>query len=212
MSLKKMYGGEPIPLYTDTSLDWHNKNADPNYAVDLNVGVNEYTFGRTTPDNKFIVSTGLVSKPFGIEMTGGKKVKTVKKIKSVKKESSLTNKVSKFFVNAKNTVIKPFKSSPIEKSSKYKKPIKKSSTIVNNVSKFFVDAKDTVVKTFESTPVKKSTKSSKKSSSMVNNVSKFFVDAKDTVVKPFESSPVKKSTKSKKPVKKVLKKKMKGGV
>ena len=46
-----------IPLYTQTSYDWHCQKNQPNkpYAVDLNVGTNEYIFGRTTPNNKFIV-------------------------------------------------------------------------------------------------------------------------------------------------------------
>jgi len=210
MSLKKMYGGEAIPLYTDTSLDWHNQNAVPNYAVDLNVGVNEYTFGRTTPDNKFIVSTGLVSKPFGIEMTGGKKSKVVKKKNPVKKNLSLGNKVEKFFVDSKDTVVKTFESTSSKKSNKStksKKPVKKTSSAVNDVKKFFVDAKDTVVKTFKSTPSKKSSKStkSKKTSSAVNDVKKFFVDAKDTVVKTFDKNPAKKSSKSTKPKKPVKK-------
>ena len=68
---------EKIPLYTLTSYDWYNKVQQNNkpYAVNTDVGINEYTFGRTTPDNKFIVATGLVmnKKPFGIEMVGGKK-------------------------------------------------------------------------------------------------------------------------------------------
>ena len=61
---------EKIPLYTLTSYDWYNKVQQNNkpYAVNTDVGINEYTFGRTTPDNKFIVATGLVmnKKPFGI--------------------------------------------------------------------------------------------------------------------------------------------------
>ena len=68
-----------IPLYTQTTHDWHcSKKQHPKpYAVDLNVGTNEYIFGRVTPDNKFIVSTGLVKdpKPYGIKMVGGKKNK-----------------------------------------------------------------------------------------------------------------------------------------
>ena len=72
-----------IPLYTQTSYDWHCNKNQPNkpYAVDLNVGTNEYIFGRTTPNNQFIVSTGLINdpKPFGIQMVGGKKKKKNKK-------------------------------------------------------------------------------------------------------------------------------------
>ena len=77
-----------IPLYTQTSYDWHCQKNQPNkpYAVDLNVGTNEYIFGRTTPNNKFIVSTGLINdpKPYGIQMVGGKK----KKFKTTKATNS----------------------------------------------------------------------------------------------------------------------------
>ena len=81
-----------IPLYTQTSYDWHCQKNQPNkpYAVDLNVGTNEYIFGRTTPNNKFIVSTGLINnpKPYGIQMVGGKrKSKTTKTTKPKKTKS-----------------------------------------------------------------------------------------------------------------------------
>jgi hypothetical protein len=63
-----------IPLYTTTSKDWYLSGEKPNYAVDLNVGVNEYIFGRTTPDNNFVVSSGLVAdSKNGIKMIGGYK-------------------------------------------------------------------------------------------------------------------------------------------
>ena len=77
--IKKMKGGENIPLYTLTSSDWHNQGMPPSYAVNLDVGINEYIFGRTTPDNKFVVATGLNSSDFNnIEMIGGKKVSNKK--------------------------------------------------------------------------------------------------------------------------------------
>jgi hypothetical protein len=81
-----------IPLYSNTSPDWHTEGQKQPYAVDLNVGVNEYIFGRTTPNNKFVVSTGLVNKPFGIEMTGAGKVKTkLEKNKKEKIENCMKN-------------------------------------------------------------------------------------------------------------------------
>ena len=73
-----------IPLYSETSPDWHNEGQKSSYAVDLNAGINEYIFGRTTPNNKFVVSTGLVNKPFGIEMTGAGKTKVKKDSKNKK--------------------------------------------------------------------------------------------------------------------------------
>jgi hypothetical protein len=93
-----------IPLYTQTSYDWHCNKNQPNkpYAVDLNVGTNEYIFGRTTPNNKFIVSTGLINdpKPFGIQMVGGKK-------NSSKKNSS--KKISSKKISSKKGGSSPFK-------------------------------------------------------------------------------------------------------
>ena len=72
-SVKKMKGGEYMEIYTDTSPGWHNDNSPTPYAVNLDVGINEYMFGRTTPDNKFVVSTGLENNCTGIKMVGGKK-------------------------------------------------------------------------------------------------------------------------------------------
>ena len=91
-----------IPLYTQTTNDWHCNKNQPNkpYAVDLNVGTNEYTFGRVTPDNKFIVTTGLVKdqKSLGIKMVGGKKIRKNKKggnvYNSVKTSNSIYNKIN----------------------------------------------------------------------------------------------------------------------
>jgi hypothetical protein len=82
MSLKKIHGGQRIPLYSQTSYDWHNAFQEPSYAVNLDAGINEYVFGRTTPNNKFIVSTGLVNDQIGVQMVGGKKNKVSKEIKS----------------------------------------------------------------------------------------------------------------------------------
>jgi hypothetical protein len=81
-----------IPLYSDTSPGWHNEGQKSPYAVDLSVGVNEYTFGRTTPNNKFVVSTGLVNKPFGIEMTGAGKTKKKKDTKTKQKKDTKNKK------------------------------------------------------------------------------------------------------------------------
>jgi hypothetical protein len=79
-----------IPLYSETSPDWHNKGQKLPYAVDLNAGINEYIFGRTTPNNKFVVSTGLVNKPYGIEMTGAGKTKQKKDTKTKQKKETKT--------------------------------------------------------------------------------------------------------------------------
>ena len=73
-----------IPLYTESSPDWSKTGQAPPYAVGIEVGVNEYIFGRTTPNNDFVVASGLIKNPHGIEMIGGKKNK-VSKTTSVKK-------------------------------------------------------------------------------------------------------------------------------
>jgi hypothetical protein len=80
-----------IPLYVDSSPDWHspNNHSYKPYSVDLSAGVNEYVFGRTTPNNNFVVSTGLIKDKSGIEMIGGSKKskipKTTKKVKPTTK-------------------------------------------------------------------------------------------------------------------------------
>ena len=119
---KKMKGGsDNIPLYSDTSTDWHMKGKPSNLAVDLNVGINEYQFGRPTPDNKFVVSTGLVNKPFGVEMVGSGK-KKIKKAKKNNKESlSILNKIKKSFTN----IVKGISIVVTAKKSNVKKPMKK---------------------------------------------------------------------------------------
>jgi hypothetical protein len=85
-------GDQYIPTYTLTTQDWHLSDQVPPYAVDLNAGINSYVFGRTTPNNDFVVATGLVNNCNGVEMVGGKKKKvkgkkTKKPVKRVKKPS-----------------------------------------------------------------------------------------------------------------------------
>jgi len=84
-----------IRLYNDYSKDWHYPNTlqqNIPYAIDSSAGINEYQFGRTTPDNNFIVASSLVKTNVGIEMTGGTKKKTKPKSKS---KSKTTKKVVK---------------------------------------------------------------------------------------------------------------------
>ena len=110
-SKKNMKGGEPMPLYTTTSPDWNEAKQHAPLAVDLDVGINEYTFGRTTPDNKFVIATGLVNNSQGVEMVGGKKPTSEKK-------------------KVKNQLVKK----PTSEKKKVKKPTtKKSESIINKV-------------------------------------------------------------------------------
>ena len=67
---KNQKGGQYIPTYVLSSNDWHNKATNPiPLATDISVGYNEYIFGRTTPTNDFVVSTGLSEGKYGLEMT-----------------------------------------------------------------------------------------------------------------------------------------------
>lgn len=89
-----------IPLNTLASPDWVNqgqKPGPPPYAADLSVGINEYQFGRTTPNNQFVVATGLVPKgPNAIEMIGaGKKKRRTRKKSTKSTTKKVTNSVSK---------------------------------------------------------------------------------------------------------------------
>jgi hypothetical protein len=113
-----------IPLYVDSSPDWHspNNHSYKPYSVDLSAGVNEYVFGRTTPNNNFVVSTGLIKDKSGIEMIGGSKKskipKTTKKVKSDK---------SKLFVKKTTKKVKPATKSIVKKTTTKKvKPTTKS--------------------------------------------------------------------------------------
>jgi hypothetical protein len=109
-----------IRLYDDYSKDWYYPGTPESqipYAIDSSAGINEYQFGRTTPDNKFIVASGLVKNNVGIEMTGGKKKKPKSKSSSAKKSKPSTTK---------KVIKKVKKSTTSKKSTKKTKPVKKS--------------------------------------------------------------------------------------
>jgi hypothetical protein len=101
---KNMKGGvspyedsiNPIPVYSQTSPGWNSiKGEEAGYqpfAVDMDVGYNEYIFGRTTPNNDFVVTTGLVKDPMGFQMTGAGKSN---KINDLLKLSSIIQKDNK---------------------------------------------------------------------------------------------------------------------
>ena len=104
---------DDIPLYSQTSGDWYNSNQPQPLAADLDVGINEYTFSRPTPNNKFVVATGLINTPKGLEMVGGGVKKTKKNLS--KKSPSKKNPSKK----------SPTKKSPTKKSPKKKSSVKK---------------------------------------------------------------------------------------
>jgi hypothetical protein len=123
-----------IYVDTQTSPGWHMQN-DPTktYAVDINAGYNDYMFSRTTPNNKFITTTGLElnKKTDSFELVGGgkKKVKSDKnKEKEVKKEEfkkvfknaflKIFDKIKKGVKKIKNTT--SLKNTPKKDSAKSK--------------------------------------------------------------------------------------------
>jgi hypothetical protein len=141
-----MNASQNIPLFTDTSTDWHKEGIPSNYSVNLDVGINEYQFGRTTPNNKFVVSTGLVDKPYGIEMVGGsKKSKSKTGSKSKKPSSSLLNKIKKSFENIKALVglKSSTKKMDITKSKKSKTTVKSKTYKKKKIVKKSTKAKTT---------------------------------------------------------------------
>lgn len=157
-SKKNMKGGEPMPLYTTTSPDWHDPQQPSPFAVDLDVGINEYIFGRTTPDNNFVVATGLVNNPEGIEMVGGKKSTTekkkVKKPTTKKSEKSIINKVvsgsKNLYEKTKKAIMgnTSTKKTKVKKEKKVKKDVKTKSffnEISSGTKNIYEKVKKTIV-------------------------------------------------------------------
>jgi hypothetical protein len=115
-----------IYVDTQTSPGWHMQNEPTKtYAVDINAGYNDYMFSRTTPDNKFITTTGLElnKKTDSFELVGGSK-KKVKSDKGKEKEQ-FKNSFLKIFDKIKNGV-KKIKSTIIDSKTKPKKDTIKS--------------------------------------------------------------------------------------
>jgi hypothetical protein len=174
-----------IRLYDDYSKDWHYPGTPESqipYAIDSSAGINEYQFGRPTPDNNFIVATGLVKNNVGIEMTGGKKKKKssigtmFKKVKSSSKK--LVKKVKPYAEKAVKTVkssskklvkkVKPYAEKAVKKvKSSSKKLVKKAKPIAKKAVKTVKSSSKKLVKKVKSSTTKKP-KSSKKSKSVLN--------------------------------------------
>ena len=152
-----------IRLYDDYSKDWHYPGTPESqipYAIDSSAGINEYQFGRTTPDNNFIVASGLVKNNVGIEMTGGKKKKKssigsmFKKVKSSSKK--LVKKVTPYAEKAVKTV-----------KSSSKKLVKKAKPYAEKAVKTVKSSSKKLVKKVKPSTTKKP-KSTKKSKSILN--------------------------------------------
>lgn len=124
-----------IYVDTQTSPGWHMQNdTSKTYAVDINAGYNDYMFSRTTPDNKFITTTGLElnKKTDSFELVGGGK----KKDKSDKNKEKETSKPKKDSAkNKSKETSKPKKDSTKNKSKETSKSKKDSSKIKKDSSK-----------------------------------------------------------------------------
>ena len=67
---------EYIKTMVDATPGWYEPGTPNNQkpiTVDLNALINDHVFGRTTPDNKFVVASDIVKTPSGIQMIGGAK-------------------------------------------------------------------------------------------------------------------------------------------
>jgi hypothetical protein len=73
-------GSSFIPTQIDSSLGWHYRGQKVDYAVDATAGINDYVFGRPTPNNCFIVASGLAKHDGQIELTGAGKAKAKKPV------------------------------------------------------------------------------------------------------------------------------------
>ena len=173
-----------IPLYSQTSNDWANVGPEHEYAVNLDVGINEYIFSRTTPNNDFIVSSGLVNDESGIKMVGGIKTKqskpSVKPLKKVESKKSVVPKQSKPSVkplkkveSKKSVVLKQSKPSvkPLKKvESKKSVVLKQSKPSVKPLKK--VESKKSVVPK-QSKPSVKLLKNMEPKKSIKNKINNF---------------------------------------
>ena len=153
---KKVYnlmGGNQgrIATYAQYSPDWYDIGERRPFAVDATVGINEYQFGRTTPDNKFVVASGLVGNDTGLLMTGGKK--TVKNRKTTPKK--VTTPLKKKSIVSK----KPAKNSDENFLKSFRKLFGMNSN-KNSVPKKTTTKKSTVKKTAKKSTVKKTAKKS----------------------------------------------------
>ena len=163
-----------IYVDTQTSTGWHNQNdVGKMYSVDINAGYNDYMFSRTTPDNKFITTTGLeLHKGLNsFELVGGKKKEDLKK-------------------NIKNSFLKTFEK------------IKKSGENIIDFVKSKISKKDTVPKSKPKTTTKKDTipksKPKSKTTTKKDTIPKSKSKSKTTTKKDIMSkSKPKKDTKNK---------------
>jgi len=97
-----------IPLETIATPDWVNngqKPGPPPYAAESSVGWNEYQFGRTTPDNKFVVATGLVPGKNSLEMIGAGKKKRSRSKSIISKSANTIKKTGKVVFNKTKSVV-----------------------------------------------------------------------------------------------------------
>ena len=88
-------GSSCIPTQIDSSPGWHYRGQKIDYAVDATAGINDYVFGRPTPNNHFIVASGLAKHDGQIELTGAGKAKAKKPLAKKPKAKKPTAKKPK---------------------------------------------------------------------------------------------------------------------
>lgn len=155
-----------IATYAYYTPDWYDVGEKRPFAVDATVGINEYQFGRTTPDNKFVVASGLVGNDTGLLMTGGKKKMSKSSTKKSTRKSTKkpTKKPTKKITPKKTPSNKktPNKTTPnTQKDENFLKSVRKLFGMNSTTKKPSNNKSSTKPKTKKS-PVKKS--STKKTS------------------------------------------------
>jgi len=163
VSIKKQKGGESaydggdIKLLTQASHGWYDRGVDGKnmHSIDLNAGVNEWTFSRPTPDNKFVVKSNLSFDGNKFEMVGGKKVKKLDKKMSSKKETDQEGGKKKKSVTKKPVTKKPVTKKPVTKKPVTKKPATKKPVTKKPVTKKPVTKKPVTKKPVTKKPVTK---------------------------------------------------------
>jgi len=126
---------EYIKTMVDATPGWYEPGTPDNkkpITVDLNALINDHQFGRTTPDNKFVVASDIIKTPSGVQMIGGAKPKkstkpkktTTKPKKTTTMPKKTTTKPKKTTTKPKKTTTKPKKTTT--KPKKSTKPMKKT--------------------------------------------------------------------------------------
>jgi hypothetical protein len=158
-----------IYVDTQTSFGWYNQNdVGKMYSVDINAGYNDYMFSRTTPDNKFITTTGLeLHKGLNsFELVGGKKkVNSKKELNKESKKEDFKEKLKDSFFKTCEKIKKSgkkltnyIKSKTFTKKEIKPKPKSKTSPKKDSSSKIKTSSKKETSTKSKTSPKKDTTK------------------------------------------------------